>query len=427
MAEAARRLIETRFDSHRQARTLAALEDGRPLPAAGDLSGRRIAYVCVDPGVPVFGTKGASVHVQEVVRELESRGARVTLFAARVGEDRPADLADTELVHVPVRADGADAAARERAQAAVSASIAHAVAAGGFDLVYERCSLFSTVLAQLAEAGVPGILEVNAPLIDEQRTHRVLVDEAGARECLIRQAGAAARTIAVSEPVADWVRGLAPGADVRVVPNGVDTDRIVPGAHETDRARARVVFVGTLKPWHGVEHLVDSVSRASADWDLVVVGDGPQRASLQAAVAVAGLGGRVTFTGAVAPAQVGPLLAGADLAVAPYPEVPQEQSYFSPLKVFEYLAAGLPVVASAIGQIPRILAGTGAGVLVPPSDPQALAEAIDGLVTDPAARRRMARAARERAVQAHSWTAAVDAILADLRLGTARTPARAAA
>ena len=427
VAQEARRLIETRFGSHRQARALAALEDGRPVPGSRDLAGRRVAYVCVDPGVPVFGTKGASVHVQEVVRELESRGARVTLFAARVGDDRPADLAGTELVHVPVRADGDDPAARERAQATVSARIAEAVTDGGFDLVYERYSLFSTVLAQAEQAGIPGILEVNAPLIDEQRTHRVLVDEEGARACLVRQAGAAARTIAVSEPVADWVRGLAPGADVRVVPNGVDTDRIVPGAHETDRARPRVVFVGTLKPWHGVEHLIGAVSAASADWDLVVVGDGPQRDSLQTTVAEAGLGSRVAFTGAVAPGEVGPLLAGADLAVAPYPEVPEEQSYFSPLKVFEYLAAGLPVVASAIGQIPRILEGTGAGVLVPPSDPQALAEAIDGLVSDPAARRRMSRAARDRAVQAHSWTAAVDAILADLTLGSPQTPARAAA
>src|SRR5699024_1791168 len=111
---------------------------------------------------------------------------------------------------------------------------------------------------------------------------------------------------------ADWVRGLAPGADVRVVPNGVDTDRIVPGAHETDRARPRVVFVGTLKPWHGVEHLIGAVSAASADWDLVVVGDGPQRDSLQTTVAEAGLGSRVAFTGAVAPGEVGPLLAGAD-------------------------------------------------------------------------------------------------------------------
>ena len=429
LASAARRLIEERFDSRKQASVLTALEDGQTVPRASrpDLTGTRVAYVSVDPGVPVFGTKGASVHVQEVVRELRSRGARVTLFAARSGDDRPADLDDVELVHIPVRADGGDAAAREQAQAAVSARIARAVADGGFDLVYERYSLFSTVLAQAADAGIPGILEVNAPLIDEQRTHRVLVDESGARACLVRQASAAVRTIAVSDPVAQWVRAIVPPADVRVVPNGVDTDRIVPGTGQAERGRPRVVFVGTLKPWHGVEHLISAVSAASRDWELVVVGDGPQRAVLEAAVAEAGLGSRVVFTGALAPSRVGPLLAGADLAVAPYPEVPEEESYFSPLKVFEYLAAGLPVVASAIGQIPRILEGTGAGVLVPPSDPQALAQAIDRLAADPEARQRMSQAARERAVRVHSWVAAVDTILAGLELAPARVPARSAA
>jgi hypothetical protein len=52
----------------------------------------RVAYICMDPGVPVFGQKGASVHVQEVVRTLLKRGAKVELFALRLGGDCPSDL-----------------------------------------------------------------------------------------------------------------------------------------------------------------------------------------------------------------------------------------------------------------------------------------------------------------------------------------------
>nr|WP_031283401.1 hypothetical protein [Kocuria sp. UCD-OTCP] len=62
----------------------------------------RLAYVCADPGVPVFGTKGASVHVQEILRAWRARGAEVRLYATRVGDDVPADLADVPVVHVPV-------------------------------------------------------------------------------------------------------------------------------------------------------------------------------------------------------------------------------------------------------------------------------------------------------------------------------------
>ena len=78
----------------------------------------RVSYVCLDPGVPVFGAKGASVHVQEVVRALRRAGHEVVLHAARCGDLVPADLADLTVVETPVRAD--DPAGRERAQAEAS-------------------------------------------------------------------------------------------------------------------------------------------------------------------------------------------------------------------------------------------------------------------------------------------------------------------
>ena len=175
----------------------------------------RIAYVSVNPGVSIFGPHGASVHIQEIVREFAAQGHEVTIFTTR----------------------------------------------RGFDLVYERYSLFSTVIAEVNQ---PGVLEVNSPLLDLQRV-----------------------------PLMDLAQKL----------------------------------------------------RVDAD-----------------------------FRGAVSPSEIPGQLRGSAIGVAPYPETVSAHHYFSPLQVYEYLAAGLPIVASSIGQIPHAVGD--AGVLVPGSNASTLAQAL---------------------------------------------------
>ena len=361
-----------------------------------------IAYVCLDPGIPVFGTKGASVHIQEVVREYRRRGHDVTVYATRRGSDVPDDLAELRIVDVPVTTR--DEEERERAQQAASASVSDMVRAGGYDLVYERYSLFSTVIA---ECGVPGILEVNAPLIDEQRTHRVLVDEQAADAALQEQVQAALATICVSDPVRDWVIARTEGTRVFTVPNGVNVHRITP---QPESPGAPVVtFVGTLKPWHGVDVLLRARAQAHKDWKLRIIGDGPMRAELDDLARSLGID--VDFRGAVAPDAIPQHMAGTAIGVAPYPAMNTDSDqYFSPLKVYEYMAAGLPVVASRVGQLPEIMGES--AYLVPPSDPEALAEALDALVANPVERARVGSDNRRQAEREHSWTGTVDHILA---------------
>ena len=365
----------------------------------------RITYVTVDPGIPVFGTKGASVHIQEVVRELIRRGHDVTVHTTRAGRDIPDDLAGLEVIET--RIDAEDPGARERAQREVSAQIAARVIADGADVVYERYSLFSTALAEVTDAtGAAGVLEVNAPLIEEQRTHRVLVDEEAAENALARQVTAATATVAVSDPVRDWVRERTGSDRVHTVPNGVSITRIVP--RPEDIGDPVVTFVGTLKPWHGVADLLAAAALAKRPWKLRIIGDGPERAALEEQAA--GLGIEVDFRGAVAPADMPGQLAGSAIGVAPYPDLGgEQQQYFSPLKVYEYLAAGLPVVASAVGQLPQILGEL--GTLVPPSGPAALAAAIDDLAADPVLRGELGWRGRVQAEEKHSWAGAVDHIL----------------
>ena len=377
----------------------------------------RIAYICCDPGIPVFGTKGASVHIQEVVRELRAAGHEVVLYALRSGEHVPADLADLEL-HLEAVAEVAPAE-REQAQVRAAQRIASRVIADGADLVYERYSLFSTALADITAATeVPGVLEVNAPLIDEQRRHRSLVDASGAEQALRRQVGAARVTVCVSEPVADWVRrrtadmpdAEAVAARVHTVPNGVSVRRIQP--QPADPERVVVTFVGTLKPWHGVADLITAAALARQSWSLRIIGDGPEMDSLRAQAGR--LGVDVDFRGAVAPQDVPAHVAGSAIGVAPYPDLGGgEQQYFSPMKVLEYLAAGLAVVASDVGQVPQLLEdGSGRhGVLVAPSDPTALAAALDDLAACADRRSRMGSSGRLLAEQRHSWRRTVTRVL----------------
>ncbi|MDO5092552.1 MAG: glycosyltransferase family 4 protein [Propionibacteriaceae bacterium] len=364
----------------------------------------RIAYVCVDPGIPVFGTKGASVHVQEVVRELLALGHEVTVYTARRGSEVPDDLVDLPVHEFPV--PSGETVQRERGQQRVSLEIAARVLADDADLVYERYSLFSTVLAEVvALSDAVGVLEVNAPLIEEERTYRELIDEAAADAALKTQVAAAAATVCVSDPVQQWVQARTGTQRAHTVPNGVSITRIMPQPEAEDVV---VTFVGTLKPWHGVADLLEAAALARQPWRLRIIGDGPERTNLERRAAE--LGVDVDFRGAVAPAEMLSQLAGSAIGVAPYPELGgTSQQYFSPLKVYEYLAAGLPVVASAVGQLPQILADLGG--LVPPSSPEELAAALDELAADPARRADVGRRGRAQAEQQHSWSGVVTTIL----------------
>lgn len=281
----------------------------------------RIAYVSVDPGVSVFGPHSASVHIQEIVREFTAQGHEVTIFTTR----------------------------------------------RGFDLVYERYSLFSTVIAEVNQ---PGVLEVNSPLLDLQRAHRDVVDYKAAENALTKQVTAAVATVCVSDPLREWVLRQVPGARAHTVPNGVNTSRIFP--QPEDEGQAVVTFVGSLKPWHGVEYAIWAAAVAQEQWQLRTVGDGPQRVPLMDLAQK--LRVDADFRGAVSPSEIPGQLRGSAIGIAPYPETVSAHHYFSPLQVYEYLAAGLPIVASSIGQIPHAVGD--AGVLVPGSNASTLAQAL---------------------------------------------------
>lgn len=358
----------------------------------------RIAYLLADRGIPVFGDKGASVHVREMIRAL-AKDNEVDLFCAKRGGARY----DLPLHQLHVVSSVSDAGVTQSIDekrlmtvAGLRELLHRVVPDAGYDLLYERYSLFSDAGAVCAAVtAIPFLLEVNAPLINERQKVEELPLASLARSIerrIFRQADA---ILAVSTEVAAHVIevGAAPER-VHIVPNGVDTNRFCP-ATSGERIRRHlglgseivIGFVGSLKPWHGVDRLITAFDHvAKSNWRLLVVGEGPHSEALFEQATRLRRRDQIVFTGAVSHDEIPEYIAAMDIAVAPYQAV--RDFYFSPLKLFEYLASGKTVVATDVGQISQVIRHGENGYLVGP-EVTSLAEALARLATDPELRRQL--------------------------------------
>lgn len=347
--------------------------------------------LCADPGVPLYGPSGASAHLRGVARALARRGPS-RLAVARL-EDRRGRVDDPVGLPVvtaePRRWGWLPRRLRDRGELLDGRRLVRrALHLGTPALLWERHSLLSDGGAR---SGLPRVVEINAPLARERARYGTLRDPAWAARVERRTLQRADRVVAVSAWLADWAvrQGCAPDR-VRHVPNGVEARR-----GDRERARARlglaglvVGFLGSLRPWHGVERLgelLDRLPEATA----LVVGDGPTRLPEHP---------RLRALGRVPPARVADVVAAMDVGLAPYRS--DAPPWFCPLKVLEYRAQGVPVVGAAVGDVPALVRGGGEVV------------AGDDLGVWAAAVRRQAEAPRVSRVR--SWDEVVGEALAGL-------------
>ena len=253
-------------------------------------------------------------------------------------------------------------------------------------------------------------------MIEEQAKYRGLVDRASAADVAERAFGGATALLAVSQEIATYLnRYPAARGRVHVVPNGVNPCRFrqgLPPSLPGPPQSCTVGFVGTLKPWHGLSVLMEAFAlfhQHRKNTRLLIVGEGPERAHLEADLVDRGLQDAVHLVGAIAPAKVPGLLASMDVAVAPYPAL--DPFYFSPLKVYEYMAAGLPVLASRVGQLEMLILHEVNGILCPPGNATALAAALERLQGDPGLCIRLGREARATVFRDHTWDGVVRRII----------------
>jgi glycosyltransferase involved in cell wall biosynthesis len=180
---------------------------------------------------------------------------------------------------------------------------------------------------------------------------------------------------------------------------------------EINPGRKRVVvFLGSFRPWHGVREFVQVAERIARERDdilFLMIGSGELLEELRARVERANLQNRIVLTGAVDYARVPYYLGLADVGVAPFNTAvhPPLRAgfYWSPLKVHEYMAMGLPVVTIDVAGLNQIARHEQEGLLYPENDLAALRAAILRLVDDLALATRLGQAGRARVVEYFSW------------------------
>jgi len=386
---------------------------------------RRILFVHASPGIPVGGHGGGSRHLREVVGAMARAGHEVLLVARRgvraAGDPFPDLPARVELLPQGTlpgslrRVPQIDEAVYDRRLAGALKKLASGF---GPSLVYERFSLFSTAGVQLArQRSIPSVLEVNAPLVQERQRHEQLSVGPFTRRREKRILNDATRLVVVSSALRRYALDAGvPGDRVRVLPNGVDVERFHPDVKPIGgRDDGPLVgFCGTLKPWHDLVVVLEAVARTPGleRVQLLVVGDGPGRTDLVRKAEQIGVGHRVIWAGARHESEVPGLLAACDVLCVPAPV--GGSHYFSPLKLLEGMALGLPVVATDAGDVAAIAGGNDpAALLVEPGDHAAMGAALARVLRDEDLRQQLGRAGRARALR-HTWDDVVRASLEGL-------------
>ncbi len=413
--------------------TVPDTPDNLPAPEA-------LCYLSLDYGIDVLGSKGAAVHVRSICRALASLGHGVEIHCSRLGSDRGM-LEDDRIrvVHHTLPRDFLDLRKSIRAvynsrvlippevrQCAINRDALEYLEKAWErtcpKVVIERLSLMGVAGLRVAhKLGIPHVLEVNALLSDEAKAHRALSDYRTARLAEDEVLQGTDRVFTVSEPLREAVigRGVDP-EHVEAMPNGYDETVFAPRDGTARRAelglsdRFCIGLVGSMKSWHGVRTLLSAFERfaeARASAALILVGQGPEME------AVAEFQSRhpdlqVICPGPVEHERVADWISAFDVAVAPYEK--SDLFYFSPMKVYEYMAMGKPVVASNQGQIAEVLTHGENGLLFDPGDADGLKDCFVLLYETPALRERLGTGALE-SVQGHTWQVNARRLLAAIR------------
>ncbi len=333
---------------------------------------------------------GQSVHLEEMVAALRAAGHEVLVvgpgFYEQSGFGAESSLVATLRARLP-------AAVAEAAELAYNLPayrrLERAAASFKPDFIYERYNLYFNAGAWLARRRkLLYYVEVNAPLAEERQAHGNLKLGRLAHQAEAMVWRAADKVLAVSHVLAARVaaKGV-PMSRIAITPNGVDLARFP--RRETQRDTPVLGFIGFVRRWHGLEDVIDAMAKSPLRLELVIAGEGPAREELQQQAVARGCADRVRFTGLAARDDVPALLAGFDIALQP-----RSVDYASPLKLFEYMAAGCAIIAPDQPNIREILTHGETALLFDPNQQEALWQAIATLAADPSLRDRLGAAAR---------------------------------
>jgi glycosyltransferase involved in cell wall biosynthesis len=299
--------------------------------------------------------------------------------------------------------------------------------------LYQRHGRFSIAGMILSQwSGIPLTLEYNgsekwmATYWDPTRFYSWM------RLCEDFALRCASMVVVVSEPIkAELLERGIPTERVIVSPNAVDPDQFRPLCGGADLRRRLaiaphevvVAFVGSFGQWHGVSILRQSIKQiledaASPRMRFILVGDGALREETRQALQKFERSGQVIFTGMIPHGSVRQYLDAADILVSPHVPLPDGKPFFgSPTKLFEYMAMGKAIVASRLDQLAQVLTDRQTAMLVEPGNVTDLRDVILLLATQPDLRTRLGKAARQAAIDRHTWKQNVLPVLAFVRRG----------
>jgi glycosyltransferase involved in cell wall biosynthesis len=289
------------------------------------------------------------------------------------------------------------------------------------DFIYDRYNTFSSCAVEAArEANIPVLLEVNAPVAYERTMyeHRPLTFSKLAQRFEQRICTQASHVLTVSSPLRDFLiaqRGVLE-SNVTVLPNGVDPRLFAPASNAPElKARIGLAgktvigFAGILRPWHGIELLLEAIARLRPKWPdlhLLIIGGGAIENELRQRAAELGLSLHVTFTGRVAHTAVKNYLGAIDIAVSP-----RATFYASPMKIVEYMAMGLATVAPDMPNICDLIDDGESGMLFTPDQSESLSEKLECLLRSPTMIKRIGINARAVVENRLNWQTTAEQVL----------------
>lgn len=290
----------------------------------------------------------------------------------------------------------------------------------GHDVIYERNDLYNASVAMACKKlQLPYVIFFDADQLLEHefmdrpikgllrwRAERILRYNFSVARCIISVSESAKRQLVK-------LRGV-PEEKIVVFPNGVDVNSFKPLPIDRIRFRSEIgledkhyifIFVGNFYKWHDVPTLLKAFNLVLTEYPLarlLLVGSGSQLLSMKTFADELNISNAVKFTGQVHHKEIPRLIGASDTAVAPVPEMDRD-SWLSPMKLFEYMASEVAIIASNAGQINEVIEHNRNGLLVTPGNPLELAGAMKRLIEDPTLRMQLSHRAREDAVKNYAW------------------------
>lgn len=291
------------------------------------------------------------------------------------------------------------------------------------DFLYQRHSIFNYAGALLKhKVGIPFILQVEGSEVWVKKNWGKAYFTKSLEWAEEIQLSNADAVVVVSNVLRNQLVELGVEASkITVVPNGVDAEKYSPNVRG-EKLREKiglgkkfvVGYAGTFGHWHGITVLAKSVKyvlREIPNVHFLLIGDGVLRGEVEAILTKDNVQHAVTITGMMPQNNVPEYLAACDTLVISAINNPDVPFFQSPVKLFEYMAMQKPVVASGVGQIKEIIQDGVNGLLVEENDPVDLAEKICLLAKDESLREKIAKAARNDAVENYSWQKNAQAVI----------------